>query len=206
MPALTTLVYLHGFLSSPASPKAAVFARAAERRGLRCRVPNLNVTEPAALKQCLADAVSDLAEGTWAAAGSSLGGFYAAHVLPGNPARVVLLNPAVNPWDYAVPYLGKTVTAADGTRVSVTGAWLDFLRGAAARRVTTPEKTLVMVTTGDEVLDWRKTPACFPGAPVWQVPGSDHAVSDISRYIDALFSFLLRGDVPETLPAAAQHD
>ena len=189
MTALTTLVYLHGFLSSPASPKAAVFARAAKQRGLYCRVPNLNVTDPAVLSQCLADAVSDLTDGTWAAVGSSLGGFYAAHVLPGNPARVVLLNPAVNPWDYAVPY-----------------TWLDFLRGSAARRVTMPERTLVMVTTGDEVLDWRKTPAYFPGAPVWTVPGSDHAVSDISRYIDALFSFLLRGDVPETLPAAAQHD
>ena len=206
MTALTTLVYLHGFLSSPASPKAAVFARAAKQRGLCCQVPNLNVTDPAALSQCLADAVSDLTDGTWAAVGSSLGGFYAAHVLPGNPARVVLLNPAVNPWDYAVPYLGKTVTAADGTQVSVTENWLDFLRGSAARRVTMPERTLVMVTTGDEVLDWRKTPAYFPGAPVWTVPGSDHAVSDISRYIDALFSFLLRGDVPETLPAAAQHD
>ena len=106
MTALTTLVYLHGFLSSPASPKAAVFARAAKQRGLCCRVPNLNVTEPSALSQCLADAVSDLTDGTWAAVGSSLGGFYAAHVLPGNPVRVLLLNPAVNPWDYAVPYLG----------------------------------------------------------------------------------------------------
>ena len=36
MTALTTLVYLHGFLSSPASPKAAVFARAAKQRGLCC--------------------------------------------------------------------------------------------------------------------------------------------------------------------------
>ena len=88
MTALTTLVYLHGFLSSPASPKAAVFARAAKQRGLYCRVPNLNVTDPAALSRCLADAVSDLTDGTWAAAGSSLGGFYAAHVLPGNPARI----------------------------------------------------------------------------------------------------------------------
>ena len=68
------------------------------------------------------------------------------------------------------------------------------------------KELLVMVTTGDEILDWRRTPGVFPKSPVWTVPGSDHAVSDISRYIDALFSFLLRGDVPETLPAAAQHD
>ena len=205
MPALTTLVYLHGFLSSPASPKAAVFARAAQQRGVACRIPNLNVTDPAALEAVLSEAAADLADGTWAVAGSSLGGFYAAHLMPGQPQRRLLLNPAVNPWDYAAPYRGKTVRAADGTAVTVTSEWIEYLR-RKAETASSPETTLVMVTTGDEILDWRRTPGVFPKSPMWTVPGSDHAVSDISRYIDALFLFLMRGVVPETLPAAAQHD
>ena len=205
-PAISTLVYLHGFLSSPASPKAAVFARAAEARGLTCRVPNLNVTDSAALTSVLRETVSDLADGAWVAAGSSLGGFYAAHLLPGRPQRRVLLNPAVNPWDYAAPYLGRPVKAADGTVVFVTADWIAYLREQAAVPMKDAAETLVMVTTGDEILDWRQTPARFPQSPVWTVPGSDHAVSDISRYIDALFSFLLRGERPAMPPAAAQHD
>lgn len=206
MPPLTTLIYLHGFLSSPASPKAAVFARVAQQRGVACRVPNLNVTVPAALEAVLSETVADLADGTWAVAGSSLGGFYAAHLMPGRPQRRLLLNPAVNPWDYAVPYQGKTVRAADGTAVTVTAEWIEYLRRKAETEVTSPETMLVMVTTGDEILDWRRTPGVFPKSHVWMVPGSDHAVSDISRYIDALFSFLTRGTIPGTLPAAAQHD
>ncbi len=193
---LKTIVYLHGFLSTPASPKVQVFAQAAERRGITCRAPNLNVTSPEALKARLTEATADLADGEWALAGSSLGGFYAAHLASQRLVPAVLLNPAVTPWKIGEQYLNSPVTARNGTVITVTREWLDYLKSMTPLSPLAPEKTLLLVTTGDEVLDCRESMAAFPGLPRWVVNGSDHAVSDIARYIDALFSFLTRGELP----------
>lgn len=193
---LTTVVYLHGFLSSPASAKVQAFAEKAREFGMSCRAPNLNVTSPEALEEVLEAAVSDLDDSEWVLAGSSLGGFYAAHLARRHPVRAVLLNPAVTPWRIGEKYLGGPVTARDGTEITVTTEWLHYLKSLAPLAPMAPEKTLLLVTTGDEVLNPRETPAAFPASPCWVVPGSDHAVSDVARYIDALFSFLVRGEVP----------
>ena len=193
---LKTIVYLHGFLSSPASPKVQAFADAARKRGLACRAPNLNVTSTEALKKRLAEATADLTDGEWALAGSSLGGFYAAHLASQRPVPAVLLNPAVTPWKIGEQYLNSPVTARDGTVITVTREWLDYLKSMTPLAPVAPEKTLLLVTTGDEVLDYRESMAAFSALPRWVVTGSDHAVSDVARYIDALFSFLTRGELP----------
>ncbi len=193
---LKTVVYLHGFLSTPASPKVQVFTEAAKRRGITCRAPNLNVTSPEALKERLDEATADLADGEWALAGSSLGGFYAAHLASQGRVPAVLLNPAVTPWKIGEQYLNGPVTARDGTVITVTREWLDYLKSMTPLAPMAPEKTLLFVTTGDEVLDYRESIAALPGLPRWVVTGSDHAVSDVARYIDALFSFLTRGELP----------
>ncbi len=193
---LKTIVYLHGFLSTPASPKVQVFTEAAKRRGITCRAPNLNVTSPEALKKRLAEATADLADGEWALAGSSLGGFYAAHLASQRLVPAVLLNPAVTPWKIGEQYLNSPVTARDGTVITVTRQWLDYLKSMTPLAPVAPGKTLLLVTTGDEVLDYRESLAAFSAFPRWVVTGSDHAVSDVARYIDALFSFLTRGELP----------
>lgn len=194
---IRTVVYLHGFLSSPASAKAQAFARAAEKLGLTCRIPNLNVADPERLNRVLGQATDDLACGQWGLVGSSLGGFFAAHLASIRPVRAVLVNAAVRPWDYAEPYRAKMLTAADGTKLAVTDEWLAALKAMRIRPLAAPKEALVMVTTGDEVLNWHESLAAFPESPAWIVPGSDHAVSDISRYIDALFTFLLQGVAPQ---------
>lgn len=201
---IETLVYLHGFLSSPASPKAQAFARAARSRGMRCRIPNLNFASMEDFPDALWREVADLKEGTWALVGSSLGGFYAALMAARVPVRTILVNPAVCPWRHAAPYLGRTVRAADGSDVGVTAAWLEKLRELAPCGLAAPRDVLVMLTTGDEVLDGREALRAFPGSPAYVVSGSDHAVSDIARYIDALFLFLTQGVVPASTARLAE--
>lgn len=201
---MKTVVYLHGFLSSPASPKVAAFRQKASELGFACRAPNLNVTTPEALEARFAEATDDLKDGEWLLAGTSLGGFYAAHLASRRRVPAVLLNPAVTPWRVGEPYLGKPTLARDGTEITVTPEWLDFLKTMTPLKPLSPEKTLLFVTTGDEVLDYREALATFSELPRWVVPGSDHAVSDIARYIDALFSFLTRGELPPAARAAAE--
>lgn len=52
------------------------------------------------------------------------------------------------------------------------------------------------VTTGDEVLDWHEALRAYPASPQYVIEGSDHAVSDIDRYADALTDFLVNGTLP----------
>jgi predicted esterase YcpF (UPF0227 family) len=46
-----------------------------------------------------------------------------------------------------------------------------------------------MVTTGDEVLDYRDAVKKFSGAKQLVVPGSDHGFRDFGAYLDTVLEF-----------------
>src|SRR5271169_2578759 len=98
---MATIVYLHGFRSSPQSIKAQLFARAigtlpAEERP-RFVVPALAHDPRRAVEHLAAWIGREF--GAAAAAltlvGSSLGGFYATHLAERFGVRAVLINPAL---------------------------------------------------------------------------------------------------------------
>ena len=100
--AIRHVVYLHGFASSPASSKAARFARELSARGVGFSCPDLN--EPAfetlTVSRMVAAAARQVEEAPAPVAlvGSSLGGFVAAHVAAndqtGKIDRLILMAPA----------------------------------------------------------------------------------------------------------------
>ena len=77
MSSVKTIIYLHGFLSSPASLKGRVFGEKARARGLTFKAPDLNVTDPRCLPFLLDDLLRGESAESVAVIGSSLGGFYA---------------------------------------------------------------------------------------------------------------------------------
>ena len=56
-------------------------------------------------------------------------------------------------------------------------------QGAAAAQ-------LAIVAQGDELLDWHEMVARYPQAQLHLLEGSDHALSDFARHIDAVLAFL----------------
>ena len=107
MSSVKTIIYLHGFLSSPASLKGRVFGEKARARGLTYKAPDLNVTDP----RCLPFLLRGESAERVAVIGSSLGGFYAAWLAGRRPVRTLLINPAVRPWLFVEKYLGEQKTA-----------------------------------------------------------------------------------------------
>jgi len=94
-----TLLYLHGFLSSPASVKVnALRAGCGDRAEVIA--PDLN-QEPAAADQTIRRTLRKLlANGeSVTVIGSSLGGFFAARAAAEFGLRAVLFNPCLNPWE-----------------------------------------------------------------------------------------------------------
>jgi len=104
-PAVRHVIYLHGFVSSPASSKAQRFGRELAARGVGFTCPDLNQPDFATLTTTrmldqVRSAVAVAGDGPIALMGSSLGGFVAIHAAALDPSgridRLVLLAPAVD--------------------------------------------------------------------------------------------------------------
>jgi len=123
--------------------------------------------------------------------GSSLGGYYATHLAERYGTRAVLINPAVRPYEGLQPYLGAQLNPYTGERYELTRGHFDELKALEVERITRPSRYLLLVQTGDEVLDWREAVAFYAGA--WQSVqgGGDHAFRDFEAQIPALLRFAL---------------
>lgn len=190
-----TLVYLHGFRSSPASIKAQILARAVAALPEAAR-PRLHVP---ALSHEPADAIAGVA--AWierevrapaaelTLVGSSLGGYYATHLAERFGARAVLVNPAIRPFDDLVPYTGAQTNLYTGEAFEVIDAHFAELRALKVARITRPERYFLLVRTGDEVLDWREAVTFYGGAWQYVAGGGDHGWADFAGEAPAVLRF-----------------
>jgi predicted esterase YcpF (UPF0227 family) len=120
--------------------------------------------------------------------GSSLGGFYATYLAEAHEARAVLLNPAVTPQADLESYLGTQRNLYSGEEYELTPAHLAEW-WALAVPVTRPARDLLIVETGDEVLDYRTAVAKYQGARQVVVPGGDHTLKSFAEHIPLILEF-----------------
>ncbi|GLS14007.1 YqiA/YcfP family alpha/beta fold hydrolase [Hydrogenophaga electricum] len=199
-PAVTHLIYLHGFRSSPQSMKALRVAdRVADRHpSVTWWCPQLPPSPALAAAQ-IRQATANWPRARMAVIGSSLGGFYARWLaLQTGCARTVLLNPAAFPARDLARHIGEQTAWHDpAQRFYFAPAFVDELRTLetdiqrlTAEHATTPASQLAIVAQGDELLDWREMQAFCAGGQIRLLDGSDHALSDFDHHIDAVFDFL----------------
>ena len=191
---MTTIVYLHGFRSSPQSVKARLLAEAVAVLPAAGR-PRLEVPalpyEPARAVAAVGDWVRAHVPGldSLTFVGSSLGGYYATHLAERFGVRAVLINPAVRPYDDLRQYVGVQTNLYTGETFEVLPRHFDELRALAVPRITRPGRYLLLARSGDEVLDWR-TMAGFYGGACQQVRGGGtHGYDDIAPDLPALLRF-----------------
>lgn len=190
-----SIVYLHGFASSPASAKACLLtaAVAALPPPLRPRlhVPMLQFAPREAVAQVAAWVRREVAEpaSTLTFVGSSLGGYYATYLAEATGARAVLVNPAVRPYADLADYVGTQTNLYTGEAFAVLPAHFDDLRAIAVPRITRPQRYLLLVQSGDEVLDWREAVAFYGGAFQYVEGGGDHAFRRFEAQLPALLRF-----------------
>ncbi|MFG6442942.1 YqiA/YcfP family alpha/beta fold hydrolase [Roseateles sp. LKC17W] len=195
--ALTHLLYLHGFRSSPASAKAVRMAAwAATQPGLVFACPQLPPSPLDAMAQ-VATLVADWpAEGA-AVIGSSLGGFYATS-LAEQPAhrrwRAAVLNPAVDPARDLAQHIGELTAWHDpALKFDFTAQHVAELAALTPpARLSTPSRYYALIAKGDELLDWREMLARYAGCDGEVVDGSDHGLSDFEAHLPPLLAHLTR--------------
>ena len=179
------IVYLHGFNSSPRSHKAQVLGRFLAEQGLGARYacPGL----PPFASEAIREAEKYLQEHT-CFVGSSLGGFYATWLAEKHGARAVLINPAIDPHIGLRAYLGRQENLHSGEPYELTEAHLrDWERHYAPG--ITPERYLLIVETGDEVLDYRRAVERYGGAAQIVVPGGDHSLQSFPQQLPRILEF-----------------
>jgi len=183
------ILYLHGFLSSPASTKAKQVRSALTSAGREADFlcPPLPVSPRAAAEVALASAQLEDPRNL-SLIGSSLGGYYATWLAERLGCRAVLLNPAVRPHEDLLAHLGWH-SDAGGRRIEVRPEYLDELRALETPRLTDTSRYLLLAATGDEVIDYRQMVAKYADCRMHVIEGSDHALSDFLRYLPEVLCF-----------------
>jgi uncharacterized protein len=190
--AVTHLLYLHGFRSSPRSTKATKVGAwiAAHRPDVVWWCPQLSASPAAAVRDVLAG-VADWPRETTGIVGSSLGGFYATVVAERHGGRAVVLNPAVDPARDLADAVGATTAWHSDAPFEFRREYVDELRALAPpAELTEPGRYLAIIATGDEVLSWREMRDRYAACRLRVVEGSDHALSDFDEHLPALLAFL----------------
>lgn len=187
-----TILYLHGFLSSPESNKVRVLRKAAPD-GVRVLAPDLNVP-PLEADGIISETIEREGTQGLSVVGSSLGGFWAARAAVRYGLRCVLLNPCFNPWVFVSAHTGIQTVFGTNRTVDVKASAAGELRAlaqAVSPLAVAPERTLVVLGTADETLDWRAGAKAYAACRQVILPGEDHRISRIESVMPRIMDFLL---------------
>ena len=190
----SSIVYLHGLNSSPASVKAQALGHAIADLPGDSRpeyfVPQLH-HRPAAAMRAVGAWVDARSPARLTLVGSSLGGFYATHLAERYGAKAVLINPTVRPYEDLASHLGPQRNMYTGEDYELTREHFAELAALKVARITRPQRYFLLTQTGDEVLDWRAAVAFYSGAWQFVQGGGDHAFRQFDAQIQSILRFAL---------------
>ena len=183
------IIYLHGFNSSPHSIKARQFGHYLQDHGLgdKWLCPALTPRGDEAIA-IVERTIAPYLSGELTFVGSSLGGFYATWLAEKYKARAVLINPAITPHLGLRDYLGEQSNMYTGERYQLTEAHLQHWENLFVAAIT-PSRYMLLVETGDELLDYREAVARYAGARQVVVEGGDHSLQSFPRHIPVILEF-----------------
>jgi predicted esterase YcpF (UPF0227 family) len=180
------IVYLHGFNSSPQSHKAQVMQRFMAERGLaqEYACPALPPFAGVAVREIEKIPFKE----NVCFIGSSLGGFYATYLAEKHGLKAALINPAIDPHIGLRAYLGPQRNLHTGEPYELTEAHLREWQRLYVPRIS-PSRYLLIVETGDEVLDYRKAVERYAGAQQIVIPGGDHSLQSFPQHLQHILEF-----------------
>lgn len=195
------IVYIHGFNSSPQSTKARQLKARLDAlgRGAEYWCPALPDRPARAMAMLEAEVGRQAAESV-TLVGSSLGGFYSTWLVEKYGVKAVLVNPGIVPHQGLESYLGPQKNLYTGEAYVLTREHLEEMRALYVPRPARLDHYFVMVTTGDEVIDYHHTIETFAGARQLVIEGSDHGFAEFENYLDSVLDFADGRPVNSTAP------
>lgn len=181
--------YIHGFNSSPQSAKARLLGEylAAFHPAVRYHVPALPY-DPERAIGTLCDAIAACLPAPVKLLGSSLGGFYGAYAAELFRLPLVLVNPAVRPYELLKDHLGEQTNIYTGESYWFTPYHIEVLRRLEVE-VTEPERYFLLTQMGDETLDYREGVARYQACRQVVEPGGSHGFDGFERHLPSIMRF-----------------
>lgn len=183
-----TVWYFHGFASSSLSDKARLTTDYFRQHHPDIRFQALDIPyTPAEAINSIEQALAEQAP--QAVIGSSLGGFLATFVAERYACRACLVNPAVAPHSILPDYLGRYYHPVLQRYYDVSAEHMALLQQLEPKTLQQPQNYLVLLQSGDEVLDYRLALDFYQGAEIELVTGGDHSFVGYADYLPHIAKF-----------------
>jgi predicted esterase YcpF (UPF0227 family) len=122
--------------------------------------------------------------------GSSLGGYYATYLAERHGLRAALINPAVAPCDnMRSEFIGRHRNYYTQEEYEFTADHVAFLRTLNVERIRDPALYLLLVQTGDEVLDYRLALNLYAGCRQVVQEGGSHSFDNFDAVLPLMLQF-----------------
>ncbi len=189
------ILYIHGFNSSPLSIKAEQ-----TRHYFHKNFPDVNfvcpqlATSPSDAILQLETIIDSSKTEHWFLIGSSLGGYFSTYLANKYQILAVLVNPAIKPFDLLEDYIGEQKNPYTKIVYQVTKQHMLDLKAIEknAPNFNDEQKNnyLVMVQTGDEVLNYQQAVDKFQHCRLIIEQGGDHSFVGFDKKLPVIADFL----------------
>ncbi|QTH64964.1 esterase YqiA [Psychrosphaera ytuae] len=189
---MPSILYLHGFHSSPMSEKAQLFSQYIKQHYPQVSViaPQLAVTPDIAINQVEALVEQHYPE-LIGVVGSSLGGYLSTYLHNKYGLKAVVINPAVKPFELLSDYLGPQIHPITDQSYTLTPSHMCDLQRIYQPFLKQPEKVWCLQQEGDEVLDYRMAVEHYKESKLTLEKGGDHSFIGFSNHLPQIVEFLL---------------
>ena len=188
---MTSLVYIHGFLSSPLSHKALQVKAwlAAKRPDIHYHCPALSAY-PDEVQASLEALIASLGDQAIYLMGSSMGGFWSTWLAETYDLPAILINPAVKPTALMPKYLGLELqNYHTEDRYTLGEKDIEALLKLEQVKPESAENYWLLVQTGDETLDYQLAVDYYSRSRQQVEQGGDHGFQDFERFIPDSIEF-----------------
>ena len=185
-----TILYFHGFKSSSDSTKAKDLHKFISRRTRNTILitPNIHDNFHDAHDQIINLIESNQPNVFFM--GSSLGGYYASFFSQKYNKKAVLINPAIPPLKDLAMHLGKNKNYSNGNKFIITKNDIDYIRSLSYKKILKPKNLMILLESGDEILNYNDTSSYFSGSHIDILYGGDHSYSSFKEKFNKIQDFL----------------